>query len=154
MEMPKLTDAHKNLQRFAGKWSGQETIAPTPWDPKGGTAIGRVENKVAINGFAVLQDYEQERAGAVSFRGHGVFHYDAEKNAYVMTWFDSMGMPPSDYRGRYENGVMTLLNQGPQGHGRAIFDLSKENEYRFKMEVSQDGKQWFPFMDGHYKKIE
>lgn len=152
MEMPKLTEAHKNLQRLAGKWKGQETIAPSPWDPKGGTAIGRVENKVAINGFAVVQDYEQERSGAINFRGHGVFHYDAMNNAYVMTWFDSMGMPPTDFRGNFENGVMTLMNKSQMGHSRAIFDVRKENEYRFTMEVSQDGNQWFPFMDGQYSR--
>ena len=45
MEMPTVTDSHKRLHRLAGSWLGQETMHPSPWDPKGGAATARVENR-------------------------------------------------------------------------------------------------------------
>jgi hypothetical protein len=30
---------------------GKEIILPCPWDPKGGTAIGRFDNRVAVDGL-------------------------------------------------------------------------------------------------------
>ena len=76
MEMPKPTEAHHKLSALAGRWIGKEVMPPCPWDPKGGTAIGRCDNRVSVEGFVVLHDYEQERNGAVSFRGHGVFGHE------------------------------------------------------------------------------
>src|SRR5689334_22163707 len=92
MEMPKPTDAHKKLNWLTGNWAGEEKMFPSPWDPKGGMAKARIHNRSAIDGFNVVQDYEQEHGGAVNFRGHGVFSYDANQKCYVLHWWDSMGM--------------------------------------------------------------
>ena len=51
MEMPKPTDVHKKLERLAGKWKGEEKMYPSPWDPNGGIAVGRVNNRPALDGF-------------------------------------------------------------------------------------------------------
>lgn len=63
MEMPSPQEAHARLGILAGEWTGEEHMHPSPWDPKGGTALGRVHNRAALDGFAVVQDYEQERNG-------------------------------------------------------------------------------------------
>ena len=96
MQMPKPSDAHQKLSRLVGNWRGEERLYPTPWDPKGGRALARVENKAALDGFAVIQEYEQAREGTVRFRGHGVFTWDDPRQCYIMQWIDSMGMSPSD----------------------------------------------------------
>ena len=150
MEMPKPTDAHKKLERLAGKWKGEEKMYPSPWDPKGGTAVARVNNRPALDGFTVVQDYEQERNGAVTFRGHGVFSYDAMQQCYVLHWWDTMGMPVNEFKGTLEGNILTMTDKKPQGLNRAVFDLRQEGKYNFKMEVSQDGKQWQTFMEGNY----
>ncbi|MBI4549087.1 MAG: DUF1579 family protein [Ignavibacteriae bacterium] len=150
--MPKPTDAHKKLEKLIGSWSGQEKLHPSPWDPKGGTARGRVTNRSALDGFVVVQDYEQERNGVINFCGHGVFGWNAAQQCYTLHWFDSMGMPPNEFRGSFKNDVLTMTSQDPQGHSRATFDFSKENQYSFRMEVSQDGKQWHTFMEGKYSQ--
>lgn len=77
MEMPRPTEAHRRLHALAGDWTGTEKMHPSPWDPQGGTAEGRVQNRVALDGFAIVQQYEQRRGGQISFSGHGVFSWDA-----------------------------------------------------------------------------
>jgi len=152
MEMPKPGEPHAKLERLAGRWIGEETIHPMPWDPEGGTAKGLVDNKPGLDGFAVVQDYEQQRGGVTSFRGHGVFAWDDIEKCYVMHWFDTMGMPPSVFKGDFEGDVLTVTHQGPQGFSRAVFDLSHDGRYHFKMEVSGDGNAWAPFMEGDYAR--
>lgn len=154
MEMPHVTDAHRKLDKLIGNWVGDEKISPSPFDPKGGASIGRVQNRAALDGFAVVQDYEQERDGKISFRGHGVFCFDSRKNLYHMHWFDSMGMGPNDYRGHFDGDVLTMSyeSQIGMGHGRAIFDLREPGRYTFRLDVSPDGKTWHNFMEGKYAK--
>ena len=55
----------------------QERLYPSPWDPTGGPAVGHIENRAALDGFAVVHDYEHERNGSVTYRGHGIFTWDA-----------------------------------------------------------------------------
>ena len=85
MEMPKASDGHRKLEKIAGRWEGEETMYPSPWDPKGGKAIGRINSRVALNGFALINDYEQERDGAITFTGHGVFTYDPKADVYSLS---------------------------------------------------------------------
>jgi hypothetical protein len=152
MEMPKLSDAHRKLDKIVGTWLGEEKIYPSPFDPQGGMAVARVCNKSALDGFAVVQDYEQVRGATVNFRGHCVFRYDGFQNCYFMHWFDSMGMPPSDFKGSFDNDVLIATAQNPQGYMRATFDFREPGRYTFRMDVSPDGNQWFPFMEGKYAK--
>jgi hypothetical protein len=147
MDMPKPTDAHRKLERIVGHWIGEERMNPSPWDPAGGTAVGHVVNQVALDGFVVVQDYEQERNGSITFRGHGVFSWDATEQGYVLHWFDSMGMPPNVFRGSFEENVLTLSGKDQQGLSRVTFDFSRDGQYTFRMEVSPDGSEWFTFME-------
>ena len=64
---------------------------------RSGAATGRVRNRLALDGFAVVQDYEQERDGGIHFRGHGVFRWDPEERSYTLHWFDSLGLPPANF---------------------------------------------------------
>ncbi|MGH7409549.1 MAG: DUF1579 family protein [Candidatus Methylomirabilis sp.] len=152
MDMPKPSEAHRKLQKLVGRWKGEERLSPSPWDPKGGTAVGRIENRPALDGFVVVQDYEQERDGAVGFRGHGVFSWDPTKKRYLLHWFDSMGMPPNEFVGDFERDVLTVTGASSQGQSRAVFDVSKPGRYSFRMDVSGDGKEWQTFMEGKYSK--
>lgn len=152
MDMPKPTPAHDRLKKFLGKWKGEEKLSPSPWDPKGGIAVGIAENRSAVDGFAVVQDYVQMRDGKPSFRGHGVIAYDGIERCYAMHWFDSMGTPPNIYRGNVEGDVLKLSTAFPGGMSRCSWDLRNEREYRFTLDMSQDGKSWQPMMDGTYSK--
>lgn len=151
MEMPKPGPAHQQLAKLAGEWTGDEKIHPAPWDPKGGSAVGKCSNKVLLDGFVVVQDYEQRRGGAVNFRGHGVFFFDSEKKKPCLHWFDSMGGVAAMFTGDWKGDDLVMESRTPMGNHRCTFTV-RGNSYTFKMEVSPDGKQWLPAMEGSYKK--
>ncbi len=150
MDMLQPTDAHRKLEKLAGNWTGCEVLSPSPFDPTGGDATGTVHNRVALNGFVLVQDYEQQRDGKVSLTGHAVFTHDAGQDRYTLHWFDSSGFPPSQFHGNFEGDVLSMICDMPMGKLRATFDVSKEGTYVFKMEMSGDGQNWNPFMDGTY----
>ena len=152
MDLPKPGPEHKALERLAGTWVGEETIHPGPFDPVGGKATAVVRNVMAVGGFALVQDYEQTREGGVNFIGHGVLRWDGPAGEYSLLWVDSTGFPPSEYRGKFAGEVLTLSYKGPMGHSRAIWTLKGATGYDYRMELSQDGATWHPFMDGSYRK--
>ncbi len=153
MDMPRPTEQHDRLKRLVGTWIGTETMYPSPWDPNGGVSDARIENRAALDGFNVVQDYEQSRDGKVTFRGHGVMGFNAHADQYYMHWFDSMGTPPNEFVGAWEGDELELTNENPMGKSRTVFDLSgPENAYAFKMEFCPHGGEWAPLMSGTYRK--
>jgi hypothetical protein len=153
MEMPKPGDAHKKLGAFVGEWKGPETMYPAPWDPIGGKATARVVNRWILDGFAVVQEYEQRRGGKVTFRGHGVIWFDPSKQQYVMNWWDSMGGGGGQYRGDFDGTILRLDSPMPQGgHSRTSWDFAAPGGYSFNMEISGDGRTWQPAMCGSYQR--
>ena len=152
MEMPQPSDAHRRLEKLVGAWRGEEQMAPSPWSPAGGTAAARVRNVRALDGLAVVQDYAQERGGAVTFRGHGVFRWDGAAGEYVLHWFDSMGQAPNEFRGAFDGDVLTVVSRTPDGFVRAVFDFGEAGRYTYRMEVSPDAAAWVPMMDGTYHR--
>ena len=153
MDMPKPSDEHRKLKAFAGTWSGEEKIFPSPWDAKGGSATSRFQARVDLDGFFVIADYVQERGGQASYRGHGVFGYDPQQKCYTMHWFDSMGSgTPEPARGRWEGSRLTFQNTNPMGQSRYSYVFEAENSFRFIIENSRDGKNWATFMEGKYTR--
>jgi hypothetical protein len=152
MEMPQLTDHHKKLEKLVGRWHGTETMHPSQWDPQGGTATGRNDSRLALKGFAVITDYEQERDGAITFSGHGVMTYDTNKACYVLHWFDSIGSPPEVFKGNFDGDVLTMSHGGPGMHARLTYDFSREGILHSRMEMSQDGAEWATFFECDYER--
>jgi hypothetical protein len=152
MEMPQPSDGHRKLEKIAGHWAGEETMHPSPWDPKGGKAIGRIRSRMALNGFALINDYEQERDGAITFTGHGVFTYDPKTDVYSLVWFDCMGAPPEIFKGTFENNILKLAHGGPGMHVRLSYDLSAPGYLVMSMEMSPDGAAWNRLFDGRLQR--
>jgi hypothetical protein len=148
MEMPQPSEGHRKLHTMAGRWEGEETMYPSRWDPKGGTAIGRINSRIALNGFVVINDYEQERDGHITFEGHGIYTYDPKAESYTLVWVDSMGAPPEIFKGNFEGDILTVAHGGPGMHVRVTYDMSQPNCLVRSMEISQDGKDWKRFLDG------
>jgi len=152
MDMPQLTEAHEKLARLEGAWEGKERMHPSPWAPEGFEATGTVTNRIALGGFALIQDYEQRRGENVTFSGHGVFTYDPDKDHYVLYWWDSTGFPVNQFVGKFRGDTLSMSYAGEQGHHRAVFDIDSDTSYRFVMEVSPEGQMWQPAMEGEYTK--
>jgi hypothetical protein len=154
MEMPKPGAAHEKLARFVGKWTIAETMHPSPWDPKGGTADGRTEYRLACDGFFLVCDYDQLRGGEVTFSGHGVYGWDAEKKKHTMHWFDSMGMDPgAPALGDFEGDTLVFQHATRMGHARYTYRFESRDRFTFRIESSRDGVEWLTFLDSVYSRV-
>lgn len=153
MDMPKPGPAHARLAVFAGSWEGREDLQPSPWGP-GGNATGRGVYRVVTDGMALTQDYEEEKDGAIVFRGHGVFTVDPESGDVLWWWFDSMGFPPdTPARGRWDGDTLTFLKTTPRGDARYVYALQGSDAYTFSIENRFPGQDDFClFMKGHYRR--
>jgi hypothetical protein len=152
MEMPKPSAGHSRLRTLAGHWEGEETMHPSQWDPKGGTAAGRTTSRMALNGFALISDYEQERGGVITFSGHGVMTFEPKSDLYTLTWFDCMGSPPEVFTGRFEGDRLTVAHGGPGMHARLTYDVRDPERLLTRMEMSADGLTWNTLFDGRYER--
>lgn len=152
MEMPKPTDHHKKLEALGGKWRGKEKIHPTPWDQVGGDAEGEATAKMALDGFCLIMDYTQRRAGKSSYLGHGVYGWDNKTSKYTMYWFDTVcGSPIMEpCLGTWEGNTLSFLNKGENGWGRYTYQFESATKYRFTIEMSQDQKTWTPFITSEF----
>jgi len=150
MELPKPGAEHAKLMRFAGTWSGDEQLSESPWGP-GGAARGRCENRSAVDGMAMVQDYSEEKGGQTVFRGHGVFSIDPANGDVLWWWFDSMGFPPDPpARGRWNGDVLLFEKNTPRGEARYQFKYGGD-AYGFQIENRFPGQADFVvFMKGHY----
>ena len=152
-EMPKPGTEHRKLATLPGTWAGEEKLFPSPWDPKGGTAVGRLTAKVDIDGFFVTSDYVEERDGQVTYRGHGVYGWDPAEKCYTMHWFDSMGSgSPEPAKGQWEGNQLVFSATSPKGQSRYIYTFEGQDTQKFRIAMSQDGKTWAPMMEGKYSR--
>ena len=155
MEMPRPGIEHQRLEKLAGAWGGTDTIHPTQWDPKGGTAIGRIVARAALKGFYLLLDWQQERGGQTVFEGHGVLGWDPRGKCYTMHWFDSSGIEHgAPALGNWEGSVLALTHETTHmGFSRQVYDV-RDQELRFRLESSPDGRDWSTFISAVYKRVE
>jgi hypothetical protein len=153
MDLPKPGPGHSKMQKLEGHWEGEEAMHASQWDPRGGIATGRSRFSLALNGFALINDYEQERDGVVTFKGHSVMTFDPKKGLYSLCWFDCMGSPPEFFVGCFDDDVLTLSHGGPGMHARITYDLSDPQVMLSKMEMSQDGVRWNTMFEGRYRRI-
>ena len=151
MEMPKPTKEHRRLAELAGRFTGRETMHPSPWDPAGGPATATVDARVALDGFALISDYAQSRNGKVTFTGHGIITWDAVQKTYLMYFFDCMGFPPrAPARGQWEGDTLTFLEENAMGNSRHRYHVTGDGKYDYTLEMSLDGTNWRTFLEGSY----
>jgi len=148
MDMPQPSAGHRRLEELAGHWEGEETMHPSPWDPKGGSATGRTTSRIGLNGFALIADYQQERGGVVTFTGHGVWTFDPKTGRYTLHWFDCTGSPPEVFTGGFEGSRLVVTHGGPGMHARLSYDLGEAGHLATRMEMSPDGSAWKTLFDG------
>jgi len=152
MEMPKPSAGHLRLEKLAGHWEGEEKMYPSQWSPQGSTAVGRTKNSMALSGFALIGDYEQEHNGVITFTGHAVYTFDPKQELYSLHWFDCMGSPPEVFTGKFDGDVLTLAHGGPGMHARMTYDLTDPEIMLSSMEMCPDGLDWKRLFEGRYRR--
>lgn len=141
------------LGRFVGTWTIAETTHPSPWDPKGFASVGRSEYRLGCGGSFLICDYEQLRGGEVTFRGHGVYGWDAAKNKLTMHWFDSTGIDPgAPALGEFDGDTLTFQRVTSAGHARYEYRFESPDRFAFRIEHSRDGGEWSMFLESVYTR--
>ena len=154
MEMPKPTAGHEKLSALVGEWVGEEKMHPSPWDPKGGTAEGRMTTRVGLDGLHLISDYNQLRGGKVTFRGHGVYGHDVRSNEPWFYWFDSMGFDPgSAARGEWTGNQLRFLHRNRAGGvSRYTYEFDGPDAFTFSIEMSRDGESFSPWLESRWTR--
>lgn len=152
MNLPAPTEHHRRLFCFAGEWDGEETLRDHSSPAAESRLLGRSTARVALEGLAVVADYEQVRDGCVVFRGHGLFTYDSEGAEYLLHWFDGAGGVLRTFSGDFLGDVLTVSHAGPVLQVRLSCDFGEPGHIRSRLEVSEDGRQWRAFSEGLYSR--
>ena len=153
MDMPRPGPDHAKLMRLAGRWAGDEVLAPSPWGP-GGPAHGATTLRVDLDGMALVQEYEETKDGQPVFHGHGVFVIDPHGSDVLWWWFDSMGFPPDGpARGRWDGDVLLFEKSTPMGDSRYRYEFFGDR-YTFSLANKFPGQPDFTeMMRGDYARI-
>ena len=149
---PAPTPDHDRLRAFIGDWIGEETVSASPWSAPG-PARGFVSAEADIDGFYVVQDYRQERDGAVTFKAKGLFTFDTQDRQTKFFWFDSLGFVPSaPASGRWEGSTLTLVRGSVRGAARYTYRFEGADLYRLRIEYSPDVEGWSDVVSGVYRR--
>lgn len=151
MEMPRPAPEFEFLARLVGRWEGSEQIQPGPFDPEGGPAIGRWHLH-QLEGAFVYGDYEQERDGAVTFRGHVVYGWDTEEDRYTMYWFDSSAIDPGGPATGTRSGDTVSFLLDATTSSRTTHTI-EEDRFTLLIESSLNGTEWSTFLTGDYRRV-
>jgi hypothetical protein len=142
------------MAQLAGEWIGEDVIHPTPFDPKGGTAKSRFTARMALGGFHLLMDLQQERDGKLAFEGHGVLGWDARGKCYTLHWFDCLGVEHgAPFFGTWDGDTLALVHEtNHMGWSRQRY-RSTPAGLELTLEISRDGSQWITFMESSYRRV-
>jgi hypothetical protein len=152
MDMPQVNENHRRMSQLTGEWVG-ESVFTLPGIPDHPRANSRMKARVALGGFHLIVDWEQERDGKVDFEGHGVLGWDNRGQCYTMHWFDSMGFEHgAPAYGPWENDTLALTHEtNHAGHSRQVYELGGDN-VRFLLQKSQDGREWNTIMESKLRR--
>jgi hypothetical protein len=153
-QMPKPGPEHKNLAYFSGNWKLTGDVKPGPMGP-GGKFTGTEHIEWMPGGF-FLVSHSQGSSPMGKESGLAVYGYDADKKVYTYDEFSSTG-ENVHATGTFDGKVWTWASDSPMGgkpmKGQFILTETSPTSYTFKFEVSQDGKNWAPVMDGSGTKV-
>ena len=99
-------------------------------------------------------DYTEERDGKIVYRGHGVHGWDAQAKAYLVYWFDNIGiMPKAPTHATLDGNRYTYTSDdGPLGWTRMTYEWNGD-ALEFRIDRSKDGgKAWSPMHEGRYTR--
>jgi hypothetical protein len=148
-QMPKPGPEQKNLGYFVGIWKLTGDVKPGPMGP-GGKFTGTERVEWMPGGF-FLVSHSQGSSPMGKETGLAVYGYDADKKVYTYDEFSSTG-ENIHATGTFDGKVWTWSSESPMGgkpmKGHFIVTEISPTSYAFKFEMSEDGNNWAPVMNG------
>jgi hypothetical protein len=97
---------HKNFEPLVGNWDAKVKMWMDPSQPAS-ESEGSLVRKPVLDGRFIQEEFDGKFAG-FPYKGFGTVGFDRAKNAYVMTWIDSMGTALHLSKGTYDAATKTF----------------------------------------------
>jgi Protein of unknown function (DUF1579) len=156
MPMPKPAPELKKLDYFAGNWTLDGDLKPSPMGPGGKTTMTE-NNKWMDGGFFLVSHLEFKSVAMGNGSGISFMGYSPEEKTYTYDEYNSVGEAVHS-KGTLEGDTWTWTSDekmnGQTSKGRFTIKTLSDTSYWFKFEMSQDGKNWISAMDGKATKVK
>lgn len=151
MNMPKPGPEQKKLDYFTGNWTCDGDTKPGPMGP-GGKMTMTDDTKWMDGGFFVVI-HSQYKSPMGNGSGLAFLGYDGDDKKYTYNEFNSDGEAVVS-KGTVDGDSWTWIAdmKQPAGKGRFSEKILSPSSYTFKFEMSSDGANWMPIMDGKCTK--
>jgi len=146
----------KKLDYFVGTWTSEGTIAQGPWGMGGKFTVTSTAEWLPGNFFV---QWKRESQMPAEIGGDNkevmIMGYDTQQNAYTSDRYSSLGQHESS-KGTLTGDTWTLNSTSNYGgmevQGKMTIKTISPSSYTLKYEISMDGKNWMPFMEGKATK--
>jgi len=110
---------HEVLRKQVGTWDATVEMSPGPGAPP--LVSQGVETNSLLAGMWLVTQFKSEMGG-MTFEGHGVSGWDANKKKYTSSWVDTMssGMSLGEAAWDAASQAMTGWMEGPDMTGKAM----------------------------------
>jgi hypothetical protein len=146
----------KKLDYFVGTWTTEGTIVQGPWGA-GGKFTGSGTTEWMPGNFFVQSRSEAKMPPEIGGDTQAVMimGYDTQQSSYTSDRYSSLGQHESS-KGTLSGDTWTWTNTSNYGgmeiQGKMTMKTLSPTSYTFKYEISMDGKNWSPFMEGKATK--
>ncbi len=146
----------KKLDYFVGTWTTEGTVAQGPWG-MGGKFTGSATVEWLPGNFFLRSQSEEKMPAEVGGDSKTLMlmGYDTQQNTYTSDRFSSMGQHDVS-KGTVSGDTWTWNSSSNYGgmeiQGKMTMKTLSPTNYTFKYEISMDGKNWTPFMEGKATK--
>ncbi len=153
MDMPKPGPEHKKLDMFAGTWTLDGDMKPSPMGP-GGKMTENEKCEWMEGGFFLVcrADF---KSGMGNGTGISVMGYSSDDKTFTYREFNSWG-EFDDSKGSVDGDTWTWTSDEKMGgttvKGRFTMKITSPTSYNFAFEMSPDGTKWSTVMDGKATK--
>ena len=146
----------KKLDYFLGAWTTEGTIAQGPWGMGGKFTTSETTGWMPGNFFLQSQTEAKmppEIGG--DHKGVLIMGYDTQQNVYTSDRFTSLGRHDAS-TGTVSGDTWTWTSTpnygGMEVQVKMTIKTLSPTSYTLKYEISLDGKNWMPLMDGKATK--
>ena len=145
----------KKLDFMTGDWTTEGTFIPGPPGTPPSKFTSTEHGEWMEGNFFLVSKSEANMEGMGKVTGLVVMGYDPDQKVYTYRSFNSMGQSELSL-GKVDGDTWTWTGDEHYGgmtmKGRVTMKVTSPTSYTIKFELSMDGKEWFPAMDGKATK--
>jgi hypothetical protein len=145
----------KKLDFLAGDWTSEGTFIPGPPGTPPSKFSTTSHAEWMQGNFFLVETGDSNMEGMGKMKEMVVMGYDPDQKMYTYRNFSSMGQSELSL-GKVDGDTWTWMGDehfgGMTFKGRVTMKVLSPTSYTIKYELSQDGTEWFPAMEGKAKK--